>query len=97
MAVQVICVQMNGNDDLIFVSPHSPRGLFADFERYVRCDLTGDEALIAVPRDDISATAEALLHGDHFSICVSLGAVDGVNVYLSVGLIVAFNVPDRVV
>ena len=97
MAVQVVCVQMDGDDDLIFVAPHTPRGFFADLECLIGRNFTLGKTLKSVPRDDISATAEALLHGDHFSVSVALGAVDGVNVYLSVGLIVVFNVPDRVV
>ena len=62
MAVQVVCVQMNGNDDLIFVTPHPPRGLFAYLKRLVGRDLASSKALITVPRDDFSATAESLLY-----------------------------------
>ena len=97
MTVQIVRIQMDGHNDLIFVCPHSPRCLLAYLKRFVRRDLAFGKALKPVPRDDISAAAKALLNGDHFRVGVPLGTVDCININLFIDLFVVFNVPERVV
>ena len=40
MVVDVIGIEMRGDDHLIFRAPHLPRGFYADLMRFFGCDLS---------------------------------------------------------
>ena len=62
MVVQVVPIQMRGHEHLKAVAPEPLRGLHADLMAFLRRDLSGLEALIAVP-GDVSAGLVILLLG----------------------------------
>ena len=90
MTVNVVCVQVDSDEHLILISPHSPCGGFADFKSLLRRDLAFPEALNAVVADYFSPQTEPPLHGDHLSVGVLRRAVDAADEYLTVGLVVVF-------
>ena len=51
MIVQMVFIEVGGNDDLILISPHFLCGLQSDLVRLFGSDFVGLEALITVPGD----------------------------------------------
>ena len=76
VAVQVVRVQMNGDDDLIFVAPHTTRGLLAYLERLLGSNFSLCEALKPVPRDDTAGFTESPFYRRHRLIRALHRAVD---------------------
>ena len=72
MTMQVVCIQMNGDENLIFVAPHTSGGFLADLKCLFRCDLAFGKALYAVIADDLSFHPNPTLDGNHFGIGVLL-------------------------
>ena len=54
MVVQVPGIQVCCHYDLILSAPHPLCGLEPDLVRFLRCDLSGGEALISVITDDLA-------------------------------------------
>ena len=90
--MQIICIQMNGHQHLIFVAPHLSGGCFADFKRLLRCNLACRKALYPVITDNLATKPEPPMYGNHFGIGVLLGAVNTAYIHLAVGLIIVFSV-----
>ena len=76
MVVQVAFVQVGGDDDLKPVAPHLLCQLYADLMAPLRGDLTGLEALIAMPRNVLILFAIPLLGQDHLAERRLLQAID---------------------
>lgn len=70
MAVHIVGVQMDADQHLIPLTPHSSGGFLADGERLLRRDLALTKALNAVVADDLSPQTEPPLHGDHLGVGV---------------------------
>jgi len=73
--VQVIGVQVCGDDHLEAVAPHTPRRFNPDLMRLLRRDLARREALIAVIGDDLAALSVFALDSHHLLIRRRLGTV----------------------
>ena len=58
--MHIVGVQVNGNQHLISVAPHSPCGFLADGERPLRCNLTLTKTLNAVVTDHLATQAKSL-------------------------------------
>ena len=54
VAMDVVCVQVDGDEHLILTSPHSPCSLLTNFKGLFRRDLAHLEALDAVVADHLS-------------------------------------------
>ena len=72
MAMQVVCIQMNGDKHLIFVAPHPSCGFLTNFKCLLRRDLSFGKTLYAVIADNFSFHPEPTLYGNHFGISVLL-------------------------
>ena len=92
MAVNVICVQVDGDEYLISVAPHSSCGFLADCKRLFRRDLALTKTLYSVITNNFPTQAEPPLHGDHLRIGVLFGAVDAAHKHLPVGLAVVLHI-----
>ena len=77
VVVQMVFVQMRGDDDLEPIAPQMLRRLHADLMAKLRCDLAGLEALITVPGDITVGLVKLLLGQDHLLHSGLSGAVDG--------------------
>ena len=95
MVVQRICVQMGSDYDLVILSPHLLRRFHSNFVRFLRCDLAGFEALVPMVSHIPSHLPKLLLGGDHCSVGVMLGAVDGADKHFLVGLFIVLCVAQR--
>jgi len=92
MAVNIVGVQVDGNEHLIPVTPHLSCCFLADYKGLLRRDLAFTKALNAVVADDLSTQTESPLHGDHLSMGVLRRAVDAAHKHFAVGLIVVLCV-----
>ena len=92
MAVHIVGVQVDGDQHLIPLTPHSSGGFLADGERLLRRDLALTKALNAVVTDHLATQAESPLYGDHFGIGVLRRAVDTSHKHLMVGLVVVLHI-----
>ena len=90
VAMHIVCIQVDGDEHLIPVAPHLPRGFFANCKRLLRRNLALLETLNTVVADDPYPQAESPLDGDHLGIGVLRRAVDAADEYLTVGLVVVF-------
>ena len=88
MAVHIVGVQVDGDQHLIPLTPHSSGGFLADGERLLRRDLALTKALNAVVADDLATQTESPLHGDHFGIGILRRAVDAADKHFAVGFII---------
>ena len=77
MAVDMLLVEVGGDDDLKAVAPHFLCQLHADFVGKLRCDLLRLEALVAVPSDVAVRLSVTLLGEDHLPQSSFLQAVEG--------------------
>ena len=87
MIVQMLLVQMGGDNDLKLVAPHFLSGLNADGVALLRGDLSGLEALIAVPCDIAIVFAKLLLSQDHLLQSDFLDAVDSGDIFTHISFI----------
>ena len=92
MAMHIVGVQVDGDQHLIPLTPHSSGGFLADGERLLRRDLALTKALNAVVADDLSTQTESPLHSDHLGIGVLCRAVDTAHKHLAVGFIIVLCV-----
>ena len=92
VAMHIVGVQVNGNQHLISVAPHSPCGFLADGERPLRCNLTLTKTLNAVVTDHLATQTKPSLYGDHFGAGVLRRAVDAADKYFAVGLVIVLCV-----
>ena len=92
MVVQRIGVQMGSDYDLVILSPHLLRRFHSNFVRFLRCDLAGFEALVPMVSHIPSHLPKLLLGGDHCSVGVMLGAVDGADIHFLVGLFIVLRI-----
>ena len=76
MVVQVVRVQVRGDQDLEALAPHAPGGLQADRMGLLRRYLPGLEGLVAVVGDDLAPFSEPLFDGRHLLIGEGRRAVD---------------------
>ena len=95
MAVNIVGIQVDGNEHLIPVAPHSSCCFLADSERLLRCDLARFKTLYPMITDDLATQTEPPLYGNHFGIGILLGAVNTANIHFAVGLIIVFSVRER--
>ena len=65
MTVDMLLVEVGGDDDLKAVAPHLLCQLYAKLVGNLRCDLLRLEALIAVPSDVAVRLSVMLLGEDH--------------------------------
>ena len=92
MVVQRIGVQVSGDYNLIFITPHLLCGFHSDFVCFLRCDLTGFETLIPMVGNIPTHFAKLFLGGDHRPVWVILGAVDGADIHFFVGLFIVLGI-----
>lgn len=92
MAVNIVGVQVDGNEHLIPLTPHSSGGFLADGERLLRRDLAFTKALDAVVTHHLAPQPKPPLDGDHFGVGILCRAVDSTHEHLAVGLIVVLCV-----
>ena len=95
MVVNVIGIEMGGNNHLVFCTPHHTSGFYADLMRFFGCNLSLGKALVSVVGDILSALTETALDGDHFVIGIVLGAVDARNKCRVVGFRVILYIANR--
>ena len=95
MVVNIIGIEMRGDDHLVFCAPHHSSGFHADLMRFFGCDLSLGKALVSVIGDILSALTETALDGDHFVIGIVLGAVDTRNKCRVVGFRVILYIANR--
>ena len=88
MAVNIVGIQVDGDQHLIPVAPHLPRGFLANGKRLLRRDITLTKALNAVVAHHLATQAEPPLDGDHLGVGVLRRAVDTAHKHFAVGLIV---------
>ena len=77
MVVDVVCVQVGGDHDLIVIAPHAPCGFHADGVCFFRCHLTGLKALVSVISHIAAQLSIAPLGVHHGFVGQLLGTVDG--------------------
>ena len=77
MAVDMLLVEVGGDDDLKAVAPHLLCQLYANLVGKLRRDLLRLKALISVPGDIAVRLAVALLGEDHLPQSSFLQAVEG--------------------
>ena len=70
VAVNIVGVQVDGDQHLIPIAPHLSCCFLADYKGLLRRDLTLFEALDAVVADDLSTQAEPPLDGVHLGVGV---------------------------
>ena len=92
MAVNIVGVQVDGNEHLIPVAPHLSCCFLSDYKGLLRRDLAFTKALNAVVADDLSTQTESPLHSDHLGIGVLCRAVDTAHKHLAVGFIIVLCV-----
>ena len=92
MAVNIVGVQVDGNEHLIPVAPHLSCCFLSDYKGLLRRDLAFTKALNAVVAGDLATQPEPPLYGDHLSVGVLRRAVDTAHKHLAVGLIVVLCV-----
>lgn len=92
VAVNIVGIQVDGDQHLIPVAPHPPCCLLANGKRLLRRDLALTKALNAVVADNFSTQPEPPLDSDHLSIGVLRRAVDSTHEHLAAGLIVVLCV-----
>lgn len=76
VAVGVIRIQMDGDQHLISVAPHSAGGLLSDRERFFRSDFACRETLYPVVGDDLSTVAEMFLYCSHLFVSALICCLD---------------------
>lgn len=92
MAMHIVGIQVDGNEHLIPVAPHSSCCFLADGKRLLRRYLAFTKALNTVVADNFSTQPEPPLDGDHLSVGILCRAVDTAHEHLAVGLIVVLCV-----
>ena len=95
MVVDIIGIEMGGDDHLIFRAPHLPRGFHTYLMRFFGSDLALDKALVSVVGDILPTLTETAFYGNHFMISVMLGAVDARNECRAVGFAIVLHVANR--
>ena len=94
VAMDVVCIQVDGDQHLIPITPHSPCGFLANGECLLRRDLALTKALNAVVAHHLATQPKPPLDGDHLSVGVLPGAVDAADKDLPVGLVVVLHIPQ---
>ena len=61
MVMEITGIEVGGNNNFIFLAPHTPCGFYPDFMCFLRCNLTRLKALIPVIRKRIVECAAASL------------------------------------
>ena len=95
--VDVICVQVGGDYNLVIVAPHPPCGFHADGVRFFRCYFTGLEALVAMVGNIASQLPIAALGVHHGFVGKLLGAVDGADIHFLIGLFIVGGITQGAV
>ena len=80
MIVQMVFIQMSGDDNLESVAPQFLCGLYTDLMAKLRCDLARFEALIPMPGDIAIIFSKLLFGEDHLLQGDLLHAVNGGNI-----------------
>ena len=80
MAMEILRVQMHGDEDLVSVAPHPTRRFLADGKGLLRRDFAFPEALDSVVAHHFAPQAEATLYGHHLRKGVLPGAVDAADI-----------------
>ena len=88
VAVNIVGIQVDGDQHLIPIAPHPPCSFLANGECLLRRDLTLTEALNAVVSDHLATQTESPLHGDHFGIGVLRRAVDTAHKHFAVCFVI---------
>ena len=92
--MDVIGIEMRGDDHLIFRAPHLSRGFNANLMRFLGSNLALGKALISVVGDILTALTETALDGNHFVISVMLGAVNTRDKCRMIGLVIVLHIAN---
>ena len=94
--VEMLLVQMCGDDDLKAIAPHGLCGHYADLVTELRGDLAGLKALVAVPCDKTVCLAKLLFGQNHLPHGGLSGAVDGSDILTVCRRLGALGIPGGV-
>lgn len=88
MVMEIICVQVSGNNNFLFLAPHTPWGFQTDFVCFFGSDFSHLKTLIAVIRHIAACFAKAFLCRHHTLIGSFNIAVDTAYIHTLIGLFI---------
>lgn len=88
MVVEIIGIEVGGNNNFIFLAPHTPCGFQTDFVRFFGCNFARPKALVAVIRHIAACFTEALFRCRHTLISSFSVAVDTADIHTLIGLFI---------
>ena len=92
MVMEIIGIEVGGNNNFIFLAPHTPCGFQADFVRFFGSYFARLKALIPVIRHIAACFAEALFCCRHTLIGSFCIAVDTADIHTLIGLFIIGNI-----
>ena len=95
--VDIVCVQVGGDHDLIVIAPHPSDSFHADGVCLLRCHLTGLKALVSVISHIAAQLSIAALGVHHGFIGQLLRAVDSADIHFLIGLFVIGSITQSAV
>ena len=97
MIVQIVCIQVCGDKDLIVLAPHPFRRFDPDRMTLLGCQLIRLERLIPMIRNNLAALAVFLLDRHHLFVGKCRGTIHAGNVFLFIGLVIVLRISERLI